>query len=256
MTPIKVDIYADYLMATKFLRNKAKFLIEGFKKGFDIGYRGSQKRRELSNNIPIKVGSHDDMWSKLMKEVKLGRHAGPFTDIPYQYYMQSLIGLVPKAGNQTRLIFHLSFDFGKEDNRKSLNFHTPDEICSVKYKDLDYAIKTCLNLLGKGDGERNEQRSMIGEADCGNGGDSDRENNRTLATQVAEHVSKTIFLSKSDLKSAFKILPILPEQRKFPYYEVQESSEWKDYVFCGKMSSFRSFKQLCEISTFFRVSDA
>ena len=43
---------------------------------------------------------------------------------------QSPIDLVPKAGNKTRLIFHLSYDFNDED--RSLNYHTPEEMCTVK----------------------------------------------------------------------------------------------------------------------------
>ena len=118
------------------------------------------------------------MWSKMMKEVKLGRHAGPFRTIPYDNYMQSPIGLVPKAGNQMRLIFHLSYNFGP--NEKSLNFHTPEELCRVSYWDLDYAVETCLYALGK----------------CG------------------KFLGRTINLSfsKSDLKSAFCLMPILPSQ--------------------------------------------
>ena len=46
-----------------------------------------------------------------MKEVKLGRYAGPFPTIPYEEdFIQSPIGLVPKdQGCDTRLIFHLSY---------------------------------------------------------------------------------------------------------------------------------------------------
>ena len=42
------------------------------------------------------------------------------------------------------MIFHLSYDFGPD--RKSVNFHTLDEICIVKYNDLDDAISKSLVL--------------------------------------------------------------------------------------------------------------
>ena len=61
--------------------------------------------------------------------------------------MQSPIGLVPKHGGKTRLIFQLSYDFGPRWEQKSLNFHTLDEWCSVKYNDLDHAVKNSLDLL-------------------------------------------------------------------------------------------------------------
>ena len=81
-----------------------------------------------------------------MKEVKLKRYAGPYEEIPYEFFVQSPIGLVPKAGGQTRQIFHLSHNFGHEERQKSINYHTPDELCSVKYKDLDHAIRTASEL--------------------------------------------------------------------------------------------------------------
>ena len=86
-----------------------------------------------------------------MNEVKESRYAGPFTKENFQLtsYIQSPIGLVPKADDKTRLIFHLSFDFGQleEIDKRSVNFHIPQEICRVKYRDLDSAIKDCLELL-------------------------------------------------------------------------------------------------------------
>ena len=81
-----------------------------------------------------------------MKEVKALTVADPFDQIPFDSFMQSPIGLVPKAGNQTRLIFHLLYDFGTEWKDRSLNFHTPDELCSVKYEGLDAAARKCLKV--------------------------------------------------------------------------------------------------------------
>ena len=68
-----------------------------------------------------------------MKEVKAGRYAGPFDEVPYDNFIQSPIGLVPKAGGKTRLIFHLSFEFKGEDGG-SVNGCNPKEKCSVQYK--------------------------------------------------------------------------------------------------------------------------
>ena len=44
------------------------------------------------------------------------------------------------------MIFHLSFNFDEEVNQ-SINFYTPCEICSVKYKDLDHAVRNCIQLI-------------------------------------------------------------------------------------------------------------
>ena len=85
------------------------------------------------------------MWDKIVKEVHLGRVAGPFEEVPYFNYMQSPIGLFPKAGGKTRLIFHLSYQF--PSGLGSLNGNMCKESCSVKYQDLDKAVKACLELF-------------------------------------------------------------------------------------------------------------
>ena len=150
VTLINVRVHGNLLEEMGYDGRKTRELIKGFTGGFDIGYGGPKVRKDTSANIPITVGSDLDMWNKVMKEVEAACYAGPFEAIPYtESYMQSPIGLVPKAGGQTRLIFHLSYDFGTdlEDERKSLNFHTPSELCSVKYRDLDYAVQTCLHKM-------------------------------------------------------------------------------------------------------------
>ena len=89
-----------------------------------------------------------------MSEVRLGRYAGPFANIPFKHYIQSPIGLVPKdKGKKTRLIFHLSYP---RYTNKSVNVNTPKEKCTVKYPDFDQAIKLCLTCgkhckIGKSD---------------------------------------------------------------------------------------------------------
>ena len=105
-----------------------------------------------------------------MKEVKLRRYAGPFKEPQYKHFIQSPIGLVPKDnGRDTRLIFHLSFDFGEQESERSFNYHTPNDLCTVKYRDLDHAIENCMKILEKG--------------------------------------ADNIFFTKSDLKSAFRVMP-------------------------------------------------
>ena len=76
------------------------FLSEGLEQGFDIGYDGPQDHRSQADNIPLTVGSPTQLWNKLIKEVKLGRVAGPFLKVPFDNYIQSPIGLVPKAGGR------------------------------------------------------------------------------------------------------------------------------------------------------------
>ena len=71
----------------------------------------------------------------------MGRFAGPFSDPPFDQFVQSPIGLVPKdKGLKTRLIFHLSYP----KDGDSVNSGIPYEKCTVAYPDFDEAVKLCL----------------------------------------------------------------------------------------------------------------
>ena len=74
-----------------------------------------------------------------MVEVKTKRYAGPFEKVPYKYFIQSPIGLVPKdKGKKTRLIFHLSYP----KTGDSVNSGIPEDLCSVEYPDFMDAVDT------------------------------------------------------------------------------------------------------------------
>ena len=205
ITPINVDKLERLLTESQYDKDKTNYLINGFRCGFDIGYRGPKIRRDFSSNIPIRVGSKVELWNKVMKEVKLKRYAGPFAyeDIPFNNLMQSPIGLVPKdGGRQTRLIFHLSYDFGP--NNRSLNHYTPEELCRVRYRDLDHAIANCIRLLKKA-------------------------NKRT-----------TLFYGKSDVHSAFRLVPLLPEQFCWLVMKAQDPVSGIFYYFVDKCLPFEA----------------
>ena len=190
-------------------------------------------RKDRSNNIPFSIGSEIEMWKKLMKEVKLNRYAGPFNEIPYEYFIQSPIGPVRKENNQTRLIFHLSYDFGTSEEKGSLNYHTPKSLCTVKYRDLDYAVKTCLELWS----------SMMNECPL-----SDREE---IATNIANEILPPIFMAKSNLMSAFRILPILPSQHCLLLMKATDPRSEKNCFLCRSVSSLWSQQQLQAVPGFF-----
>ena len=175
-TPIDVSRLIKLLEQANYKPDaELRFLKEGFTEGFSIGYEGPTKRRDTAKNIPFTVGSKYDMWEKIMKELKEGRLAGPYTRIPFDNFIQSPIGLVPKSGGKTRLIFHLFYDFSDKEQDGSLNKFTPNQLCTVKYNDLDHAVRLCLKV------------SKVGEAATG---------------------TPSVFLSKSDLMSAFRMIPI------------------------------------------------
>ena len=143
VTPVNVDRFEQLLVQTKYDEAKTKFLVDGFRNGFSLGYEGSMKIRHTSPNLKLRIGSETVLWNKVMKEVKEGRYAGPFPidEPPFEYFVQSPIGLVPKdGGTKTRLIFHLSYPRSGD----SINSGTPAEKCKVKYCLFDDAVKRCL----------------------------------------------------------------------------------------------------------------
>ena len=95
---------------------------------------------------------------------------GPFETIPFDNHIQSPVGLVPKAGGKTRLIFHLSFNFSDDPSGISLNKGTPKEKCSVRYNDIDAAVECCM--------------------------------------RISQNGKYLVFFSKTDASSAFRVLPL------------------------------------------------
>ena len=210
-TPIRVEELHKLLKLSGYEKTKTQKLINGFRQGFSIGYQGSKNRRDTADNLPLKeLGTQTDLWNKVMKEVNLGRYSGPYREqeLPFEYFIQSPISLVPKAGGQTRLIFHLSYNF--RNRNKSVNAEMPDVICSVHYRDLDHAIKNCLSLLK----EANElaETGMVG----------------------------IIYFSKTDLKSAFRILPILVIDRAWLLMMAIDPETNEKFFFIEKCLPFRA----------------
>ena len=149
-----------------------------------------------------------------MTEVKLGRYAGPYRTIPYDSYIQSPIGLVPKGnGSQTRLIFHLSYDFGDAEHELSFNHYTPDHLCKVKYHDLDHAVACSLNL-------------------------------------VHEMGLGAIFYGKADLTSAFRLLPCLPRFFKYMFLKAEHPVTHEVFYFADKNVPFGAARS-CALFTEF-----
>ena len=144
ITPVNYKILHEVLTEAKYDEDKTRFLVEGFRRGFSIEYKGPKIIQQEAPNLKIRIGTEVDLWNKVMKEVKMKRYAGPFSEVPFQNYIQSPIGLVPKdKGKSTRLIFHLSYPRNSQ-YRSSVNAHTPRELCKVQYKNIDDAIRRIL----------------------------------------------------------------------------------------------------------------
>ena len=159
VTPVNVKNLHQLLIESNYDAEETEFLVSGFTKGFSLGYQGNKKVRMTAPNLKLSVGTPTELWNKVMTEVQKGRYAGPFNEIPFDHFIQSPIGLVPKdGGRKTRLIFHLSYPRNSKRNvpETSVNGNTPKRLTSVKYNDFDLAIKLCSKFgkrckLGKSD---------------------------------------------------------------------------------------------------------
>ena len=200
ITPIDYNKLEKMLIQAKYDVTKTRMLVDGFKNGFDLGYRGSEEIKLRSADLKFTIGSRTILWNKVMKEVKEKRYAGPFKEIPFEHFIQSPIGLVPKdGGTKTRLIFHLSHP---RKNGTSVNANTPEEMKTVHYKDFDEALKLCLKLSKQ---SRNTDELAAG---------------------------------KSDLSSAFRHLPIAKKIWKFLVMKAQSPFDGRFYYFIDKCLPF------------------
>lgn len=142
ITPIDANILEQLLIEAEYDHMKTTYLIEGFKQGFSIKYGGPRGRRDYSRNHKLRSGTKTTLWNKLMKEVRLKRTVGPFTEIPYEEWVQSPITLIPKgSGTDSRLVFDLSHKF---ENGPLINATVPESRKTVQYQDLQHAIRMIL----------------------------------------------------------------------------------------------------------------
>ena len=143
ITPVDADVLERLLIESDYDQEETQFIVDGFRKGFDLGYAGPERVKITAPNLKLKQpGDEIVLWNKVMKEVKLGRFAGPYEHVPFEFFIQSPIGLVPKDnGKDSRLIFHLSYPRG---TGQSVNANIPKEKCTVKYPDFADAIALCL----------------------------------------------------------------------------------------------------------------
>ena len=77
-------------------RQAAWAIKRGFRVGFRIGYKGNREARQANNHGSAQLRP-DIVREKLLKEVQMGRVAGPFQNIPMPNLIVSPIGLVKKA---------------------------------------------------------------------------------------------------------------------------------------------------------------
>ena len=96
VTPVDTNALLSLLTEVNYDRGKTKKLVSYFRNSFPLNYQGKRRVQRKAPNLILRVGNERILWNKVMKEVQLGHFAGPFTEIPFRYYIQSPVGLVPK----------------------------------------------------------------------------------------------------------------------------------------------------------------
>jgi hypothetical protein len=119
-------------------------LIEGFSQGFMLT-SGKQNQMSIPRNHPSAHAQPGIIAEILNKETSLGRVAGPFQQPPFDNFISSPLGLVPKkTPEEFRMIHDLSYPRGG-----SVNSNIPLGYSSVTYQLLDDAI-AIIQTVGHG----------------------------------------------------------------------------------------------------------
>ena len=144
-TPVNVT-YLKHELQYHLNATFVSHLIQGFQQGFPIGFEGPRAPC-FSKNLKSAAEHPDVVSTNLVKEVKLGRTAGPFIQPPFPNFQVYPIGVVPKKhSSDWRTIFHLSYP---KATGTSVNDHIPKDTYSLQYVKIDDAIKL-IAQLGRG----------------------------------------------------------------------------------------------------------
>ena len=142
IAPIHVDKLSELLIGSDYPTADTYGLVNGFRNGFCIPFCGVLPQLSPCNHPSVNSNSHivSDM---LKSEISLGRIAGPFLLPPFDDFVVSPLGLVPKRESGSfRLIHDLSFPRGD-----SINSGIPREFSNVSYEDFDFFL-SLLAMVG------------------------------------------------------------------------------------------------------------
>ena len=192
-TPIRGNELLPFLVG--YCPRTVAFLREGFEFGFTIPFEGPLPV-ERSKNL-VSAGQYPHVVSsKLQIELQSGRVAGPFLHPPFEDFVTSPIGLVPKkVPGEYRLIHHLS-----HPNGRSVNSGIDKTFTSVSYHSVDNAI------------------DLISELD------------------------QVVYLAKTDVKSAFRIIPVNPDSYHLLGFQWQQRFYYDRTLPMGLSASCQIFE--------------
>lgn len=188
------------LEETEYDKAKTEFLVKGFTFGFKLGYEGPEDRQTYARNHRLRAGNQTVLWNKIMKEVAAGRMTGPHHRPPYQSFIQSPITLISKKGSLS--------DDPNENTHLIIDLSWPhgDSLNdhtprSVKTVEYPSFDKSIRMCLKEGRG-------------C--------------------------YLSRTDCKSAFLMLPLAPDQYRWLVIMCEHPSTGVRYYFSLKTVCFGS----------------
>lgn len=187
-------------METGYDKQKTDFLVKGFTEGFSLGYRGPQKRRTLANNHKLRAGNKVVLWNKLMKEVKNLRLSGPYLEPPFKYFLQSPITLIKKKGSTS--------EDPDENTRLIVDLSWPHGD-SLNDHTPDEVKKVKYPLFDK-------------------------------SIHMCLTEGKGCYLSRTDCKSAFLMLPLATDQFRWVVLMCRHPVSGKKFYFCVKTVIFGS----------------
>ena len=195
VSPVNADALADMLIG--YSCEKASFLINGFRHGFQIHFSGTSFTSERScNNLKSAIEMPNVVSTKLQKELAANRVAGPFKNPPLVNFHISPLGVVPKKTlGSFRLIHHLSYPEGQ-----SVNDGISDEYCTVQYSTIQDAI------------------AFI-------------------------KINKQSFMAKTDIESAFRIIPIHPSNHHLLGFKWNKQYYYDKCLPMGLSESCRIFEE-------------
>ena len=134
-TPIQPNKLALWLQG--YDTSEYQYLLEGFTKGFMIGFDQNQTfEGKEYNNLLSAIQQPTIVQLKIDKEVNLGKVKGPSTTQPFTPFHCSPLGIVEKKEpGEYRVIHHLSHPEGKSNNNG-----IPQEESFVQYSSVNDAI--------------------------------------------------------------------------------------------------------------------
>ena len=165
VSPIKADVL-ERLLSDYPCPSSRRFLVHGFRHGFDIGFRGSfADPNARPRNLKSARDNAGKVTEAVVKELVRGHTSGPFPYPPFPHTHCSPIGAAPKPDGSARLILDLSSPRGE-----SVNDGISKEDFRCKYSKFDDAVSIVL------------------------------------------HLGQGAVLGKIDIKHAFRICPVDPQQ--------------------------------------------